>query len=276
MREAAEPRTGLAANSGGGGAEGAARRPVSVAIVARNESARIGACLDSVAWADEVIVLDSGSEDDTREICRARGAKVLEQSWEGYSAQKNFAAGEARHPWILSLDADEVVSAPLRERILAVLAADGPADGYRLPRKNIFFGKWLRHGDHWPDHQIRLFRKGRGRFNGKPVHESVEVDGVVAELTEPLEHYSYDNIEDFFARQLRYAALAAGELHSKGRSPGAGDFLFRPLWRFMKGYVLKSGWRDGREGFIASAGYAYYVFMRTAFLWERRRGRETT
>jgi len=272
MGEVVEPLTGLPANSSGG----AVRQLVSVAIVARNESARIGVCLDSVLWADEVIVLDSESEDNTREICRSRGAKVLVQPWEGYSAQKNLAVGEACHPWILSLDADEVVSVPLRESILKVLASDGPADGYRLPRRNIFFGKWLRHGDHWPDYQVRLFRKGRGRFNRKVVHESVEVDGVLANLTDPLEHYSYEDVGDFFARQLCYASLGAEDLCSKNCTPGAADFLFRPLWRFFRGYVLKSGWRDGREGFIASAGYAYHVFMRTAFLWERRRGRETT
>ena len=257
-------------------AEGAKRQPVSVSIVTRNEASRIGACLDSVSWVDEVVVLDSGSEDDTRDICRARGATVLEAPWGGYSPQKNLAIDNTRHAWILSLDADEVVTEALRRQIISVLEADGPADGYRVPRKNIFFGKWLRHGEHWPDHQIRLFRKKTGRFNEKPVHESVDVDGTVEALPEPLEHYGYDDIGEFFARQVRYAALAAGELHMKGRIPGVADFLFRPFWRFIKGYIIKGGWLDGREGFIVSVGYTYYVFMRTAFLWERRRGREIT
>ncbi len=255
---------------------GAKRQPVSVAIVAKNEAARIGACLDSVAWADEVIVIDGESEDGTQAICRGRGATVLEAPWMGYSAQKNMALEKTSHPWILSLDADEVVTGALREEILKVLNGNGPADGYRLPRKNIFFGKWLRHGDHWPDHQVRLFRRELGRFNEKQVHESVDVNGEVASLAEPLEHHSYSDIGEFFDRQMRYAVLAAEELHSKGRKPGAADFVVRPIWRFMKGYFLKGGWRDGREGFIVSAGYAYYVFMRSAFLWERRRGRETT
>ncbi len=255
---------------------GAQRQPVSVAIVARNEAARIGACLDSVAWADEIIVIDSESEDDTQAICRNRGATVLEAPWKGYSAQKNLALEKTSHLWILSLDADEVVTEALREEILKVLGHDGPADGYRLPRKNIFFGKWLRHGDHWPDYQVRLFRKEQGSFNKKQVHESVDVNGKVDSLIEPLEHRSYKDIGDFFDRQVRYAGLAAEELHSQGRKPGASDFLARPIWRFVKGYALKGGWRDGREGFIVSAGYAYYVFMRSAFLWERRRGRETT
>lgn len=250
------------------------RRPLSVTIVTRDEAARVGACLDSVAWADEIVVLDCGSSDGTQEICRARGAVVVERAWEGYAAQKNLAIGQARHPWVLSLDADERVGEGLREQILEVLAADGPAEGYRIPRMNIFFGRWLRHGDHWPDHQIRLFRRERGRFNDKPVHESVEVSGSVGELSEPLEHRSYDTMSEFFARQVRYAALAAEELAGRGESPSAADFVLRPLWRFVKSYFLQSGWRDGCEGFVASAGSAFYVFMRAAFLWESRRGGE--
>jgi glycosyltransferase involved in cell wall biosynthesis len=270
MTGVAEQRAGRAANPA------AHREPVSVVIVAQNESARIGACLDSAAWADEIIVLDSGSEDGTQEICRAHGAAVEECPWRGYSAQKNLALEKACHPWVLSLDADEIVTDELRERILEILTGSGSADGYRIPRKNIFFGKWMRHGDHWPDHQIRLFRRGRGRFNEKAVHESVEISGEVGVIAEPLEHHSYDDLSEFFDRQTRYAALAAEELEGKGRVPGVSDFFFRPLWRFFKGYVIKSGWRDGREGFVVSAGYAYYVLMRSAFLWERRRRRETT
>ncbi len=253
------------------------RQLLSVTIVTRNEAGRIGLCLESTAWADEIVVLDCGSSDDTREICRARGAVVIERPWEGYATQKNLAIGQARHPWVLSLDADERVSESLREQILEVLAADGPSDGYRIPRMNIFFGRWLRHGDLWPDHQIRLFRRAQGRFNEKPVHESVEVNGSVGELTGPLEHRSYDNLSEFFSRQVRYAALAAEELAIRGESPGAADFFFRPIWRFLKSYILKSGWRDGREGFIAAAGSAFYVFMRAAYHWEIRRGkRENT
>ncbi len=246
-----------------------------MAIVTRNEAASVSGCLDSVSWAEEVVVLDCGSSDGTQEICRARGALVIEHPWEGYSAQKNLAIGKTRHPWVLSLDADERVSEGLLGQIRRVLEEDGPADGYRIPRRNIFFGRWLRHGELWPDHQIRLFRRERSRFNDKPVHESVEVSGKVEELTEPLDHLSYGTLSDFFDRQVRYAALAAEELDRAGASPRFADFLLRPLWRFLKGYLLKSGWRDGPEGFIAAAGSAFYVFMRAAFLWELRRKRES-
>ena len=135
---------------------------LSVTIVARDEAARIGDCIDRVSWADEIIVLDSGSTDGTQDICRARGATVVELSWEGYAAQKNTAIEKARYPWVLSLDADEMVSDALGEQIRKVLQADGPADGFRIPRKNIFFGKWLRYGGHWPDHQVRLERQELG------------------------------------------------------------------------------------------------------------------
>jgi len=247
---------------------------VSVTIVTRNEAARVGACLDSVSWADEIVVLDSGSTDGTQDLCRARGAIVIDRPWEGYAAQKNLAIDQTRHAWLLSLDADERVTDGLRDRILEVLASGGPADGYRIPRRNFFFGKWLRHGDLWPDHQIRLFRRDRGRFNAKAVHESVEVEGEIAELSEPIDHYSYDRVSEFFDRQVRYAALAAEDLATQGKVAGWTDFALRPLFRFLKSYILKSGWRDGREGFLVSVGSAFYVFMRAAFLWELRRERE--
>ncbi|MBI3127309.1 MAG: glycosyltransferase family 2 protein [Candidatus Tectomicrobia bacterium] len=260
----------VGAEAGAGAAPG--RAALSVAIVTRDEAARVIPCLESAAWADEIVVVDSGSSDGTQELCRARGAVVLERPWGGYAAQKNLALGEARHPWVLSLDADERVTEELKAQILQVLAADGPCDGYRMPRKNIFFGKWLRRGDFWPDHQIRLFRKARGRFSDKAVHESVEVEGRVGELTAPLEHRSYERLEEYFARQVRYAALAAEERSGQAGAVRLRDLLLRPAGRFAKGYVLKGGWRDGIEGFIAAAGGAFYVFMRTAFLWERRRG----
>lgn len=258
--------------AGAGAGASSRRQALSVTIVTRNEAARVVPCLESAAWADEIVVVDCGSSDGTQELCRARGAVVHERPWRGYAAQKNLALEEARHPWVLSLDADERVSGELKAQILEVLAADGPFDGYRVPRKNIFFGKWLRHGDLWPDHQVRLFRRGRGRFNDKAVHESVEIEGRVGELTAPLEHRSYDRLEEFFSRQAGYAGLAAEERAARGEKPRVLDLVLRPAGRFLKGYLLKGGWRDGAEGFIAAAGAAFYVFMRTALLWEKRRG----
>ncbi len=251
-----------------------ARKPISVTIVAHNEAERIGTCIDSVSWADEIIVVDAGSTDDTQDICRKRGVLLIQHPWGGYAAQKNFALSKASHSWILSLDADECVSPELSEEILSVLSDDAPAQGYRIPRKNIFFGRWLRHGDLWPDHQLRLFRRDAGAFNEKSVHESVVVEGRVGVLSSPMEHYSYDSLFDFFQRQVKYARLSAEDLSSKGVQPGIADFVIRPLWRFFKSYILKMGLRDGVKGLCVSAGSAYYVFLRAAFLWELCRGRE--
>ena len=251
-----------------------ARKTISVTIVAHNEAKRIGACIDSVSWADEIVVVDAGSTDDTREICRKRGAQLIRHPWQGYAAQKNFALSQASHSWILSLDADECVSPELTAEILSVLSDDAPSEGYRIPRRNIFFGRWLRHGDLWPDYQLRLFRRDAGAFNEKSVHESVVVTGRVSVLSSPLEHYSYDSLFDFFQRQVKYAQLSAEDLASRGVQPGIADFVIRPFWRFFKSYVLKMGLRDGLNGLWVSAGSAYYVFMRAAFLWELCRGRE--
>ncbi len=249
------------------------REPLSVVIIAQNEADRIGACIDSVSWANEIIVVDAGSTDGTHEVCLERGAVVVHHTWEGYSAQKNFAISKARHSWLLSLDADECVSPGLAKEILSVLSADSPAPGYRVPRKNIFCGRWLRHGDMWPDYQVRLFLRDAGAFNERCVHESVVVRGRVGVLSSPIDHRSYDALSDFFHRQTKYAKLSAEDLFSKGARPGIGDFFIRPFWRFFRSYVLKMGLRDGVEGLLASAGSAWYVFMRVAFLWELCRGR---
>ena len=266
--------TSAEADTGKGPVSESVREPISVTIIAHNEAERIGACIDSVSWADEIIVVDSGSTDDTQEICRKRGAVVIQNSWRGYAAQKNFALSKASHSWILSVDADECVSPGLAGEILSVLSDDAPAEGYRVPRKNIFFGRWLRHGDLWPDYQLRLFRRDAGAFNEKSVHESVVVEGRVGVFSAPLEHYSYDSLFDFFQRQVKYARLSAEDLSSGGIQPGIADFVIRPLWRFFKSYILKMGLRDGVNGLWVSAGSAYYVFMRAAFLWELCRRRE--
>lgn len=268
--------TSAEANTGKEPVSESVREPISVTIIAHNEAERIGACIDSASWADEIIVVDSGSTDDTQEICRKRGALVIQHSWEGYAAQKNFALSEASHSWILSLDADECVSPELAEEILFVLSDDAPAEGYRMPRKNIFFGCWFRHGDLWPDYQLRLFRRDAGAFNEKSVHESVVVEGRVGVFSSPLEHYSYDSLFDFFQKQVKYARLSAEDLFSRGIQPGIADFVLRPLWRFFRSYVLKMGLLDGLNGLWVSAGSAYYVFMRAAFLWELCRRRERT
>jgi glycosyltransferase involved in cell wall biosynthesis len=242
---------------------------LSVVVVTRNEEERIRACLESVAWADELIVVDAESEDKTASIAREVTDHVIARPWPGYAAQKNYGLELARGAWIFSLDADEIVSPALRAEIERVVDLDGPSDGYSVPRRNIFWGRWVRHGGLYPDRQVRLFRRGRGRFTERRVHESVHVDGQVAALAGHLDHRSYRDVSDFLARADRYATLAAEDLLARGRRVHAWDFVLRPLGRFLGMYVLERGFLDGARGFLLAALYAYYVLIRCAKVWER-------
>jgi glycosyltransferase involved in cell wall biosynthesis len=244
---------------------------VSVVVVTRNEEERIRACLEAVAWADELIVVDAESEDKTASIARELTDHVIVRPWPGYAAQKNHGLDLARGAWILSIDTDEIVSPALRAEVERVVAADGPADGYAVPRRNIFWGRWVRHGGLYPDWQVRLFRRGRGRFSERAVHESVQVDGDVRRLGGHLEHRSYRDVSDFLARADRYSTLAAEDVIARGGRVHAWDFVVRPLGRFVGMYALERGFLDGWRGFLLAALYAYYVLIRCAKVWERTR-----
>jgi len=244
---------------------------VSVVVVTRNEEERIRACLEAVAWADELIVVDAESEDKTASIARELTDHVIVRPWPGYAAQKNHGLDLARGAWILSIDTDEIVSPALRAEVERVVAADGPADGYAVPRRNIFWGRWVRHGGLYPDWQVRLFRRGRGRFSEQAVHESVQVDGDVRRLGGHLEHRSYRDVSDFLARADRYSTLAAEDVIARGGRVHAWDFVVRPLGRFVGMYALERGFLDGWRGFLLAALYAYYVLIRCAKVWERTR-----
>jgi glycosyltransferase involved in cell wall biosynthesis len=245
--------------------------PLSVTIITKNEEARLRRCLESVAWADEIVVLDAGSDDRTVEIARAFTDHVVVHSWEGFARQKNLALERATRDWVLSLDADEVVSPELRDAIVEVLRSDVPVDAYAVPRRNIFWGRWVRHGRLYPDWQVRLFRRGRGRFVERDVHESVEVDGTIARLPSPLIHESYRDVADFIERTNRYTSLAAAEWVRQGHRAGLADLVVRPAGRFFSMYVLHGGFLDGWRGFLLAALYAYYVLIRSAKIWEKTR-----
>ncbi len=245
---------------------------LSVAVIALNEEERIRGCLESVAWADETVVVDSGSSDKTVAIAREFTDRVLIMPWTGYGAQKNFALAQCRGEWILSLDADEQVSGELRDEIAATLAAAPPVAGFQVPRRNFFQGAWVRHGGWYPDYQLRLFRRGRGAFTERAVHESVRVDGAVGRLRAPLLHQGYRGIEDFVARANRYSELAARELAAEGRGGSLLDLLLRPIGRFGSMYLLRAGFLDGGRGLTLAVLYAHYVFLRAAKVRELRGG----
>jgi (heptosyl)LPS beta-1,4-glucosyltransferase len=248
------------------------RPSLSVVVVTLNEEERIRACLESVAWADEVIVVDAESRDKTATIARELTDHVFVRPWPGFAAQKNFGIEQAHGEWILSLDADEVVSPALREEIEATLAGGGGHQGYSVPRRNVFWDRWVRHGGLYPDWQLRLFRRGRGRFVARAVHESVVVDGSVDRLRGHLEHRSYRDVADFLQRTDRYTTLAAEDWLASGRGARPfADLVVRPLGRFFAMYVWRGGFLDGWRGFLLAVLYAYYVFMRSAKIWERAR-----
>lgn len=246
---------------------------LSVVIITLNEEERLRACLDSVAWAEEIVVVDAESHDKTVQIAREFTDRVVVRPWPGFAEQKNFALGLATGDWLLSLDADEQVSTVLGEEIRGMLRNDGACAGYAVPRRNMFLGQWIRHGGLYPDWQVRYFRRGHGRFVARDVHESVSVDGSVGRLRGHLVHTSYRDVTDFFERANRYSTLAAEELRRGGGRTRARELVFRPLGRFFGMYALQGGFLDGRKGLLLAALYAYYVFMRTAKLWELTRRR---
>ena len=245
------------------------RACLTVVVITYNEEDRLRRCLESVAWADELIVVDAGSDDKTVEIARGFTDHVIIRPWSGFAAQKNFGLERARSDWILSLDADEEVSAELRREITDVLGSDRSVDGFRVARRNIFWDRWVRHGRLYPDWQVRLFRRGRGRFVERDVHEAVEVAGPVGQLGGDLVHRSYRDVADFLTRTDHYTSLAAEEWVRSGRRFSGADLVVRPLGRFVSMYVVHRGFLDGWRGFLLAVLYAYYVFIRSVKVWER-------
>jgi glycosyltransferase involved in cell wall biosynthesis len=244
---------------------------LSVTIITLDEAAHIGAAIDSVAWADEILVVDCGSTDATVQIARDRGATVLHRDWSGWIAQKNFAAERAAHDWIFSLDADERVPAPLAGEIRELLSSEPPLRGYRVPRVTFHLGKWIRTTDFYPDYQTRLYDRRAARWRGRYVHESVAVDGPVGRFRHDLEHYSFRDLGDHLDRVNRYTTLAARQMHEAGRRAGVFNLVIHPAAAFVRNYVLRFGAMDGTAGLIISIINAYSVFLKFAKLWELER-----
>ena len=247
----------------------AARPRLSVVVVTLNEEARLRDCLLSVAWTDEIVVVDAQSTDKTASIAREFTDHVFVRPWPGFAEQKNFGLAQATGDWLLSLDADEEVPSPLKDEILATIGRCDAAVGYRIARRNVFWGRWVRHGGLYPDWQLRLFRRGRGTFLGHAVHESVRVDGPVGGLHHALVHRSYRDVSDFLQRADRYSTLAAEAWITEGRRVRRRDLVLRPLGRFLTMYVVRAGVLDGWRGFLLASLYAYYVLIREAKIWEK-------
>jgi len=242
---------------------------LSAIIITRNEAANIAACLESVAFCDERIVVDSGSDDDTTKIAAALGATVVTHTWAGFGAQKNFALSQAHGDWVLSIDADERVPAALAAEILSTMDS-GSADGYEIARRSTFLGRPMRHSGWFPDYVLRVFRRGRARFSNDLVHERVICEGPIGRLSGVLDHHPVLRLEDAIARVDRYSTAGAETLSRVSFASG----ITHGLWAFLRAYIVRPGFLDGREGFllaVANAEGTYYRYMKA---WAAGRRRE--
>jgi glycosyltransferase involved in cell wall biosynthesis len=240
---------------------------LSATIVAQDEERDLPACLDSLTgFCDEILVVDGGSRDRTREVAAAHGARVLTRPFDDFARQHEFARTQARGEWVLAIDADERASDELRAVSLGGHAA------YSLPFRNHFRGAWLRHGGFWPDRHVRLFRRDACRYDPvRTVHEKLIVEGSVGRLDAPILHFTYDSLQDCLAKMERYGEQAARMLYGQGVRAGAWEIAVRPLWRFLRGYVLRLGFLDGAPGAAMAWARAYEAFRRYARLWELSR-----
>ena len=239
---------------------------ISVFVITRNEETKIRRCLESVRWADEIIVVDSGSGDRTLSICREFTQKVSSREFRDYADQKNHALALTTGDWALSLDADEEVEPPLKEEILSVTGAAQACDAYRIARRSKIFGRWMRFTGTQHDRPVRLWKKGRARFE-QPVHETVKVDGTTDCLKNRLLHYTYDSLKDYMERLNRYTTMEAGLL-----KPSGSGLTVKPAAVFLKLYFWERGFGDGPQGFLFSVLSAFYVFVKHAKSRELSRG----
>lgn len=241
---------------------------LSVIVISLNQEANLGPCLESVAWAEEIVLVDTGSLDRSVEVAKGYTDRIFDLEWRGFAGTKNFALDQARGDWVFSLDTDERVPTALKEEILEVVRADGPFAGYRVPRKNYFGGRWIKHLGWYPDYTLRLFRRGQGRFVDREVHEEVKVAGPLGHLKTPLEHYTYKDVSDYLARMERYARLAAREMAKKGRRPYPGELVWRPFFTFLNLYFLRRGFWEGDLGYTLAKLGSRYNFLKYHYLRE--------
>ena len=241
---------------------------LSVVIITKNEEKRVARCLQSIQWADEIIVFDSGSTDNTVAICRKWTPHVYETDWPGYGVQKGRALAKTTGDWVLSIDADEEVTEGLRQEIQDCVAQNRAGHaGYKIPRLNKVCGMYLRHGGWWPDYHPRLACRDKLVFNAKRVHEGMVIDGSVGFLTQPMLHDGAADLDDMLHKSHLYSTLAAEERFANGRSCGLSIAVARGMWTFIRLYLLKGGFLDGRMGFVISVLAAQGTYYRYVMLW---------
>lgn len=245
---------------------------LSVTIIVHNEEQHIRACLESVAWADEIIVVDSGSTDATLVICQMYTTNVFsETDWQGFGVQKNRALQHASHDWVLSIDADERVSPALRT-VIEIAMQRTDIVGWRIPRLSNYCGRFMRHSGWYPDKVLRLFRHSAGQFSNDMVHERVIVDGKIDDLDEPLIHYTYTDLDEMLIKLNAYSSAGAQQAFEQGKRASLSIAVFKGLWAFIRTYLLRLGFLDGREGFllaVSNAETTYYRYLKLMYLQEQ-------
>lgn len=254
---------------------------ISVCIITHNEEANLPRTLASVRWVDEIIVVDSGSTDRTCAIAREFGARVYVEEWKGFAAQKNSALDKGASDWILSLDADEEVSDELKQSIqkFAVSPSANPSEaknGYRMARRNFFLGRWMKHGGFYPDRKLRLWRRGAGLFEDRPVHETAAVSGTIGTLAGDLIHHAYPTLDEYIEHMNRYSSLGAELTVASGKSNTdifsfIGNVVVRPKLAFFYNFIIRLGFLDGREGLLQHLYHHTYVSWKYAKAWEQTR-----
>ncbi len=244
---------------------------ISVIVIAKNEAHAITKCLESVSWADEIVVVDSGSTDGTVEICEEHGAKVTVTDWPGFGPQKNRALDLAGCDWILSLDADESVSEELAKEIREAVAGSC-AEAYSIPRMSSYCGRYMRHSGWWPDRVIRLFRRGAARFSEDLVHEKLIVAGRIGKLSQPLMHEAFTDLSEVLQKMDHYSSAGAQRMAGKGKNASLGTAVLKGMWAFFRTYILQAGFLDGREGFmlaVSNAEGTYYRYLKLMLMKNR-------
>ena len=239
---------------------------MSLCVITRDAAGQLAECLASAPFAGEIVVIDSGSSDDTVEIARRCGATVVVQPWLGFGPQKNFAVARATHDWVLCLDADERITPELGASIRTALATTPEAAAFAVARRNRFLGRWLRHGEGYPDWIVRIFDRRRARWTDDPVHENVAVEGPVARLSGDLLHASAESLDAYVAKQNRYTTLQAASMRARGERAGTLRLVASPLARFLRFYVVRLGFLDGVPGFVHIAIGCFGSFLKYAKL----------
>jgi glycosyltransferase involved in cell wall biosynthesis len=242
---------------------------LSVILITMNEEDFVRACLESIAWANEIIVVDSGSTDRTIDICREYTDRILVTDWPGPGAQRNRAIDMATGDWILALDADEWVSPELKSEILTVISASGDKVAFEMPRLSSFCGRYIRHSGWWPDRIIRLFKRGEARFNTELIHDHMIVDGKVGRLSSHLMHEAYEDLTDVLSKVNRYSTDSAQVMFGNGRRSSLWTAIVHGLWSFVHTYVIRTGFIDGREGLILAvynAEVTYYKYLKLMYI----------